>query len=428
MKKTRVCKGVYVGLLLGTLILTPPAFAEEQVQPTMTLPTINLPQINHNLSEIPLTSDETITDDAIINPSETTTSNAGAGVNLAIWDASLNEEIAVMPFYGQPGTILTIPIDTSMGQLISVTGGDFAIQDPGAIVGTYPNPNEIIDISVRIMPVAAQPVQIDVNFIDEDGKAVIGAPLTTYYGKPGETITVTPSNIPGYTFSDEHSFAVPEDAHYTDFISVDLMYTRNDLTLTIQHLDENRQPIIDDELINGKIGDEISIKPVDIEGYTYKQTSRSLLSFTFGSTDETISLEYVRKQDARDEMEELDKVEDDDEKNKDKTEEKELITPTTMTAPKTEPAITATPNADIPTTTNNDLKNVTPKGIDSLINQPKKTIDSPSITQPTQTKETNQDPKSTLPQTDEQPTKAASFLGAFLLIFICLIYKIKRLI
>ena len=232
MKRT-LLKGILV--ISSFLVLTVTSYAAEtettqlsSFQPSVQLikrPSLNLvpnlnyptPSLDEQMGQLdatsiqPPTTSEGITSSSsdFSTPQVTpaTPSTTGAEVQLHIIDVTQGESVLVSrSFYGQPYSELTIPVDPSEGKIVSVDGGQFVINDKGGLTGTYPGPNELKSITLRMAPVGPNAVQLNLSFFDEQYEPIANVPNITYYGKTGGEAKIEIPNVENYEFLYAESF------------------------------------------------------------------------------------------------------------------------------------------------------------------------------------------------------------------------------
>ncbi|MGX7030580.1 hypothetical protein [Vagococcus zengguangii] len=282
-----------VGMTLTTNAEETTDTATSTTKPSIQLanrPGINLfPSLNNTLPATTSTTSEATDDNSSIEQTTntqqympkqpatntTTGTKTGAAVHVTLNHESLGEFGYTMSFYGEPYSTLIIPIDASMGKITSVSGGNFIINQDGGLTGTYPSPDEAKNVSIDITPVGKTPVQVTLNFLDEDYEPIPDVPYITYYGKADEQTNIALLDIDGYTFKEAESFSFARNNS-----SAILLYTFGETNeiLNLIYV-SNQVDDIDEEEYEGSSTDNLQ----------QTDTSEHATDSTITSIDETFS-------------------------------------------------------------------------------------------------------------------------------------------
>ncbi|MDE5996548.1 MAG: MucBP domain-containing protein, partial [Eubacterium sp.] len=105
--------------------------------------------------------------------------------------------------------------------------------------------------------------EIKVSYVDTDGNEL--APTKTISGKTLDEYTAEPEEIYGY-----EPIAIPENASgllHEDSVDVQFVYDCKNTSVIVTYLDINGNVIADSDIISGKVFDDYTAEPKEIEGY-----------------------------------------------------------------------------------------------------------------------------------------------------------------
>ncbi|SKA02293.1 LPXTG-motif cell wall anchor domain-containing protein [Pilibacter termitis] len=134
-----------------------------------------------------------------------------------------------------------------------------------------------------------------INFIDDAGKPVVGAPIATMGGQVGDAFSYDPPAIPGYVYNGGTVNGV-----LTDTLQViDVVYTRVETKVTVSYVNEQGEKLQDDSVFTGKFGEVSSFKAPEISGYdliqkdgeNFTSTSKEI-AVKHGESDQQVTLVY----------------------------------------------------------------------------------------------------------------------------------------
>ena len=107
---------------------------------------------------------------------------------------------------------------------------------------------------------------INVEYVDTDGNPL--KPSDKITGEYEDPYKTTPKDIPGYDL-----VATPENAtgiHTEADQTVSYVYKKKETKVTVNYVDEQGNPLADNDLINGLFDDPYNTTPKEIPGYTVK--------------------------------------------------------------------------------------------------------------------------------------------------------------
>ncbi|MDE6111504.1 MAG: MucBP domain-containing protein, partial [Eubacterium sp.] len=105
--------------------------------------------------------------------------------------------------------------------------------------------------------------EIKISYVDADGNEL--APAKTISGKTLDEYTADPEEIPGYEL-----ISIPENASgllHEDSSDVQFVYDFKNASVIVTYLDINGNVIADSDIISGKIFDDYTAEPKEIDGY-----------------------------------------------------------------------------------------------------------------------------------------------------------------
>lgn len=140
---------------------------------------------------------------------------------------------------------------------------------------------------------------INVEYVDTDGNPLKpNDKITGEYEDPYET---TPKDIPGYDL-----IATPDNAtgiHTENDQTVRYVYKKKETKVTVKHVDEQGNPLADNDLINGLFDDPYKTVPKEIPGYTVKTVPANAsgkhtvdpteVTYVYAKIKTDINVEYV---------------------------------------------------------------------------------------------------------------------------------------
>lgn len=152
--------------------------------------------------------------------------------------------------------------------------------------------------------VDGQPIDSNGNVVSSPAEAeqfydVFHEEVGSRYLRFDATYSVTPDDVPGYslhvgTNPTEVTFGpTPTEIGQTVWFG----YVMNGGDVTVQHVDEDGNPIADQEMLSGKVGESYSTKQKEIEGYQFHamHPDSAPARGTFSAEEQTVIYVYKKK-------------------------------------------------------------------------------------------------------------------------------------
>ncbi|WP_425531827.1 MucBP domain-containing protein [Listeria seeligeri] len=141
---------------------------------------------------------------------------------------------------------------------------------PANASGTLTKNAQTVMYVYKLNPITAG--QVTVNYLDNAGNKIADSEVLT--GNMGDSYTLTPKTIDGYTLSTspttENGLFMPA-AQTFDYIYTKNMDTENS-TIEVRYVDEANNPISSPTELTGKVDDNYQASPKEIAGYSLKTT------------------------------------------------------------------------------------------------------------------------------------------------------------
>ncbi len=141
---------------------------------------------------------------------------------------------------------------------------------PANASGTLTKNAQTVMYVYKLNPITAG--QVTVNYLDNAGNKIADSEVLT--GNMGDSYTLTPKTIDGYTLSTspttENGLFMPA-AQTFDYIYTKNMDTENS-TIEVRYVDEANNPISSPTELTGKVDDNYQASPKEIAGYSLKIT------------------------------------------------------------------------------------------------------------------------------------------------------------
>ncbi|MBL1225415.1 MucBP domain-containing protein [Enterococcus sp. BWR-S5] len=147
-------------------------------------------------------------------------------------------------------------VDTPVGSGFSV---ELDASNNPVLVGEVTSASADFTVTMRAFNASGD---AQINFVDEAGNAVAGAPSVMLGGEVGDVVSYDPPVIPGYTYSGGTVSVTLTDTLQT----VNVVYTRIETTLTVTYLDQAGNQLIADETYTGKFGEVYEFTPASFSG------------------------------------------------------------------------------------------------------------------------------------------------------------------
>lgn len=117
-------------------------------------------------------------------------------------------------------------------------------------------------VIINVLPIAPQKTTISVHYVDESGSPISGITSKSFTQEVNSSYDVSGDDfkpvIPGYTLDTSKLPTNATGIVGTTPISVTYVYRKNPVIaqpVTVKYVDENHQPIADDQIITGYVGD-----------------------------------------------------------------------------------------------------------------------------------------------------------------------------
>lgn len=129
-----------------------------------------------------------------------------------------------------------------------------------------------------------------------------GAPTVVYPNDPSDATKVTPASVPtvpGYTAHDPEGHVLTPGSSYQPSDptkDTTITYTKTLVAggnVTAKYVDENGNPIADDVIASGNVGDPYSTTQKDVPGYTFKEVQGNPTG-SFTDQDQTVTYVYTK--------------------------------------------------------------------------------------------------------------------------------------
>lgn len=245
------------------------------------------PETSEVVEDTALAEDTTVTEDTVENVEETKEKAARALVSFTITfaDETTGAVIDTITVSEEEGSAIGIALPTN-GYFVVDTpvGSGFSVElDENMnpyLVGTVTAATADFTVTMRAFNASGD---AQINFVDEAGNPVAGAPSVMLGGEVGDVVSYDPPVIPGYTYSGGTVSVTLTDALQT----IDVVYTRIETTLTVTYLDEAGNQLIADETYTGKFGEVYAFTPASFSGLELI----SLNGAPFSSADLPITVE-----------------------------------------------------------------------------------------------------------------------------------------
>ncbi|WP_086348382.1 MucBP domain-containing protein [Candidatus Enterococcus clewellii] len=212
-------------------------------------------------------------------------------------DETTGALIGTAPISKEEGTVAVIALPTN-GYFVVDTpvNSGFSVElDENLnpyLVGTVTAATTDFTVTMRAFNASGD---AQINFVDEAGNPVNGAPNVMLGGEVGEVVSYDPPVIPGYTYS-----GGTVSVTLTDTLQeIPVVYTRVETKLTVTYLDTAGNPLIADETYTGKYGEVYAFTPASFSGLELISFNGAPFSeadlpitVTMGETDQHFVLVY----------------------------------------------------------------------------------------------------------------------------------------
>ncbi|MBC1826769.1 LPXTG cell wall anchor domain-containing protein [Listeria seeligeri] len=162
---------------------------------------------------------------------------------------------------------------------------------PANASGTLTKDAQTVMYVYKLNPITAG--QVTVNYLDNAGNKIADSVVLT--GNMGDSYTLTPKTIDGYTLSasptTENGLFMPAAQTF------DYVYTKNvdieNSTIEVRYVDEANNPISSPTELTGKVDDNYQASPKEIAGYSLKTTPANEKG-TFTANKQTVIYVYTK--------------------------------------------------------------------------------------------------------------------------------------
>ncbi|MCJ1979577.1 MucBP domain-containing protein [Lactococcus carnosus] len=143
-----------------------------------------------------------------------------------------------------------------------------------------------------IQPYTIENAKVTAKYVDEQGNPISDDSVSL--GNVGDDYTTDQKNINGYTLKEVQG---NKTGKFTDEDqTVTYVYTKNPvagLAVTAKYVDEQGNPISDDSVSLGNVGDDYTTDQKDINGYTFKEV-RGNKTGEFTNENQTVTYVYTK--------------------------------------------------------------------------------------------------------------------------------------
>ena len=160
----------------------------------------------------------------------------------------------------------------------------------GNTSGTFTESEQTVTYVYSKVPVAGGAVMS--RYIDENGEVI--ADNSFYTGNIGENYTTEKKIITGYTFKEVQGN--PTGAFTEEEQTVTYVYTKNPVaggTVTARYVDGSGNPITENAVFIGNVGESYTTEQKIIAGYTYKEVQGKSTG-TFTEEEQTVTYVYTK--------------------------------------------------------------------------------------------------------------------------------------
>lgn len=236
--------------------------------------------------------------EAPVEKEEEKAARALVNFTVSFVDETTGALIGTAPLSKEEGTVAVIALPTN-GYFVVDTpvNSGFSVElDENLnpyLVGTVTAATTNFTVTMRAFNASGD---AQINFVDEAGNPVNGAPNVMLGGEVGEVVSYDPPVIPGYTYS-----GGTVSVTLTDTLQeIPVVYTRVETTLTVTYLDTAGNRLIEkDEIYTGKYGEVYAFTPASFSGWELISFNGAPFSeadlpitVTMGETDQHFVLVY----------------------------------------------------------------------------------------------------------------------------------------
>ena len=184
------------------------------------------------------------------------------------------------------GTYSTTQLDIPGYTFIKM--GDGSLSASGTL--TQAGDNGTVTYVYTKDPVAGG--NVTAKYVDENGNPIADNVVSS--GNVGDPYSTTQKDVPGYTFKEVQGN--PTGSFTDQDQTVTYVYTKDPVAggnVTAKYVDENGNPIADDVVSSGNVGDPYSTTQKDVPGYTFKEVQGNPTG-SFTDQDQTVTYVYTK--------------------------------------------------------------------------------------------------------------------------------------
>jgi len=207
---------------------------------------------------------------------------AGGDVTASYVDESGNEISSKVILTGNVGESYTTEQKIIEGYTFKEVQGNTS--------GTFTESEQTVTYVYSKVPVAGGTVMA--RYIDENGEVI--ADNSFYTGNIGENYTIEQKTITGYTFKEVQGN--PTGTFTEEEQTVTYVYTKNPVaggTVTARYVDESGNPITENAVFIGNVGESYTTEQKIIAGYTYKEVQGNPTG-TFTEEEQIVTYVYTK--------------------------------------------------------------------------------------------------------------------------------------
>ncbi|RWZ42933.1 LPXTG cell wall anchor domain-containing protein [Levilactobacillus brevis] len=184
------------------------------------------------------------------------------------------------------GTYSTTQLDIPGYTFIKM--GDGSLSASGTL--TQAGDNGTVTYVYTKNPVAGG--NVTAKYVDENGNPIADNVVSS--GNVGDPYSTTQKDVPGYTFKEVQGN--PTGSFTDQDQTVTYVYTKDPVAggnVTAKYVDENGNPIADNVVSSGNVGDPYSTTQKDVPGYTFKEVQGNPTG-SFTDQDQTVTYVYTK--------------------------------------------------------------------------------------------------------------------------------------
>ncbi|XBC83291.1 MucBP domain-containing protein (plasmid) [Pediococcus pentosaceus] len=160
----------------------------------------------------------------------------------------------------------------------------------GSPEGSFTAQDQTVTYIYTKNPVAGG--NVTAKYVDESGNSIATDVVSS--GNISDPYSTTQKDIAGYTFKEVQGS--PKGSFTAQDQTVTYVYTKNPVAggnVTAKYVDESGNPIADDVIASGNVGDPYSTTQKDVPGYTFKEVQGNPTG-SFTDQDQTVTYVYTK--------------------------------------------------------------------------------------------------------------------------------------